>query len=127
MEINPDVSAQVIFTAKDDEKDIKSYPAKHLMAIDEKGDKELTKKALDDWYNAPKKDYTIFAEQYPLNGELQQQGEKLKAMSAWCEKTGVSFTPTFFVTSPPTLGEAERGLYQLPDIYSVEDLKYLLG
>jgi uncharacterized membrane protein len=128
LESNPDVSAQIIFTAKDDEKDIKSKPVKHLMAIDEKGDKEMTKQALDDWYNSKVKDYPAFAEKYPMNGELLRQGEKLKAMSEWCEKTGISFTPTFFVFTPPPLeGDGGRQGHQLPDIYGVEDLKYLLG
>ena len=137
IEDNPDVSAQIIFTATDEEKDIRSKPAKHLMAIYEKGDRERTKKALDDWYNASKKDsayaktsadrYEVFASKYPMNGELQQQGEKLQAMSDWCEKTGISFTPTFFVFTPPPLeGDGGRQGHQLPDIYGVEDLKYLL-
>ena len=29
--------------------------------------------ALDDWYLAPKKDYEVFAEKYPMNGELKMQ------------------------------------------------------
>lgn len=123
LENNPDIQAQIIFTATNDEKDRRSWPARHLMAIDEKGDKVITKKALDDWYNAPKKDYEIFADKYPLNGELQQQGEKLKAMSDWCEKVGISFTPTFFIQIPSPNGE---GVRQLPDMYGIEDLKYLL-
>jgi hypothetical protein len=57
-------------------------------------------------------------------------------MSAWCEKTGISFTPTFFVSAPSLLGRdgsktptkvSDMGLYQLPEMYNVEDLKYLLG
>lgn len=108
------------------------------MAIYEKGDRERTKKALDDWYNASKKNsayaktsadrYEVFASKYPMNGELQQQGEKLQAMSDWCEKTGISFTPTFFVSTPSPSGRDEEGpeMRQLPDIYGVEDLKYLL-
>lgn len=116
LEANQDISAQIIFTPIDDERDLRSYAAKHLMAIDEKGNKELTKKALDDWYNAPKKDYQVFANKYPLNGELQAQGEKLKSMSEWCKKIGITFTPTFFVDG-----------YQLPEIYEVDDLRYLLA
>lgn len=116
LENNPDVQARIIFTATEDEKDIRSKPVKHLMAINEKGDAGLTKQALDDWYLAPKKDYEAFANKYPLNGELLKQGEKLNVMSEWCEKTGISFTPTFFVDG-----------FQLPEMYSVNDLRYLLG
>lgn len=116
IENNPDVCVQIIFTATDDDGDPRSQPVRHLMAIDEMGRKKLTRQALDDWYNAPKKDYQVFACEYPLNGELKQQGEKLKSMNDWCEKTGISFTPTFFIDG-----------YQLPNIYNVEDLKYLLA
>ena len=115
IENNTEIQAQIIFTARDDEKDIKSKPTKHLMAIDEKGDSGLTRQALDDWYLAPQKDYTVFAKKYPLNKELLRQGSKLTMMSDWCIKTGISFTPTFFING-----------YQLPEIYSVQDLKYLL-
>jgi len=35
---------------------------------------------LDDWYLADKKDYETFAGKYPMNGELQTQGNKIEAM-----------------------------------------------
>ncbi|MDE1192557.1 MAG: cysteine peptidase family C39 domain-containing protein [Arachidicoccus sp.] len=63
-----------------------------------------------------KKDYAAFAAKYPINGELKQQGSKIKAMSDWCYKTEIAFTPTFFVNS-----------YQLPEQYSVADLKYFFS
>lgn len=43
-------------------------------------------------------------------------------MSEWCEKTGIRFTPTFFIMDV----ESGKTGFQLPDIYGVEDLKYLL-
>ena len=113
---NPDVQAQIIFTVTNNEGDMMALPVKHLLAIAEKGDEERTKQDLDDWYLAEKKDYTVFASKYPLNGELKLQGDKIKAMREWCDKTGIAFTPTFFVNG-----------YQLPEIYSVADLKYFLS
>lgn len=112
---NPDVSAQIIFTAEDDGTDRKAPPVRHLLAIASQGNEEKTKQALDDWYNAPVKDYDTFAAKYPMNGELQTQGDKLAAMRGWCHKTEISFTPTFFVNG-----------HQLPEIYTVDDLKYFL-
>ncbi len=133
LENNPEVSAQIIFTATNEKKDIRRLPAMHLMAIDEKGDKELTKQALEDWYNPKGKDslnvktpadrYDVFSHKYPMNGEVQRQGKKLEEMSEWCEKTEISFTPTFFIIN----ANAGRKGFQLPEIYGVEDLKYLLG
>jgi len=112
---NPDVQVRIMFTASDDERDLSALPVRHLLAVAEKGDAVLLKKALDDWYLPPGKDYEAFAMKYPMNGELQAQGEKLTAMRTWCERTEVFSTPTFFVNG-----------YQLADMYSVEDLKYFL-
>ena len=114
LENNDNVNVQVIFTANDDEKDMKAKPVKHLMALQEKNDRLLMKRALDDWYLAEKKDYDVFASKYLLNGELETQGEKLNAMKAWCDVVKIDFTPTFFING-----------YQLPKAYQVEELKYL--
>ena len=86
------------------------------MAIAEENNQQLTKKALDDWYLAEKKDYRSFANRYPLNEKLlEQQNNKLAAMSSWCQEMKVKATPTFFWNG-----------YQLPAAYSLEDLQYFL-
>jgi len=110
-----DVRVQIIFTAKNEEADTKAKPVKHLMVIAEREDQAIIKKALDDWYGAAKKDYESFAAAWPLNGELVKQGGKLEAMDKWCEETGISFTPTIFIDG-----------YQMPQMYSAENLKHLL-
>jgi uncharacterized membrane protein/thiol-disulfide isomerase/thioredoxin len=115
LESNGDVNVQIIFTAANDEGDMKSKPVKHLMALYEKKDKNLIQRALNDWYRSDEKDYEAFAGKYQLNGELQEQGHRLENMDSWCRKTGISFTPTFFVNG-----------HQLPEVYNVEDLKDLL-
>ena len=86
------------------------------MAITGKRDEQLTKKALDDWYLAEKKDYGLFAARHPMNGELAMQGAKLQAMEKWCKEMNIAATPTFFLDG-----------YQLPDAYSIEDLEYFLS
>lgn len=113
---NPDLQVQVIFNAHNDDKDIKSYPVRHLLAIDQKNDKKLTEQALGNWYLAEDKNYTDFAKKYPMNGELNLQGDKIEAMMDWCTKTDILFTPTFFLNG-----------YQLPSNYTVNDLKYFLS
>lgn len=112
---NPDLQIQILFTATNDEGDTRAPSVKHLLAIAEKGE-TLTRQALDDWYLADKKDYEVFAAKYPMNGELKKQDNKVNAMKEWCDKTEIAFTPTFFVNG-----------YQLPDIYTVNDLKYFLS
>jgi len=115
LENNDDVKVQIIFMAVNDENDKRAKPVKHLMALYEKNDAGLIKKALDDWYMADKKDYDAFSKSYLLNGELERQGQKLEAMDEWCKQTGISFTPTFFING-----------CQLPATYKIEDLKHLL-
>lgn len=105
IEENEEVGVQVIFTATNDKNDSRAQPVKHLLAIAESDDGELIKKALDDWYLAPEKDYKLFSTKYPMNGELENQANKLEAMDKWCKETGIEFTPTFFVDG-----------YQLPEV-----------
>jgi len=128
---NPDVQVQIIFTSTSNDDDYRKPPVKHLMAVAEKNDVELTKQALDDWYLAEKKDYTTFSAKHPMNGLLATQDAKIEAMSNWCDKAGINFTPTFFVSLPPAKHRGSQNMenkfHQLPDIYSVADLKYFLS
>ena len=113
---NPDLQVQIIFTATNNEGDMREKPVKHLLAIDQNQDATLTGKALYDWYLAETKNYDVFAQKYPMNGELKKQADKVEAMNVWCNKTEIKFTPTFFVNG-----------YQLPTNYSINDLKYFLS
>ncbi|MGV3761649.1 vitamin K epoxide reductase family protein [Parapedobacter sp.] len=115
LRINPDVQVRIIFTAMDDDKDIRAAPVHHLLEIFQQGDEQTLKRALNDWYSPKKKDYAVFAAKYPMNGALQSRGNDIKAMRKWCEKMEIHFTPTFFVDG-----------YQLPSMYTPADLKYFL-
>ncbi len=116
IEENTDVKARIIFTATNDEKDHSAKPVKHFLAIAALGNNKKTKQALDDWYSADKKEYQIFANKYPVNGEMKHQAEKLESMSKWCNEIEVHVTPTIFVNGN-----------QLPDAYSIGDLQYFLS
>jgi len=110
------VSAQIIFISTNEEKDYRTPPVKHLLAIAARNDEDLIKKALDDWYGAKEKNYEVFAGQYPVSEkELDAQTTKIDAMKKWCDDVEISFTPTIFINE-----------HQLPDAYSVSDLKYFL-
>jgi uncharacterized membrane protein len=113
---NDEIGLEIIFTATIYEKDRKREPVLHLMAIANENNSELTKQALNDWYNAPEKNYVFFAEKYPIQKEvLDSQSEKIKGMHDWCDAMDVTSTPTFFLNG-----------YKLPEMYSVADLKYFL-
>lgn len=114
---NKKINGRVLFTATTRENDTRALPVKHLMAITEANSKTLIDQALHNWYTVYQRRYELFADKYPIKQEiLDQQNSKLDAMSDWCQVNGITATPTFFING-----------YQLPDIYSIEDLEYLLS
>ncbi|MFC4873447.1 cysteine peptidase family C39 domain-containing protein [Negadavirga shengliensis] len=88
------IDLQIIFFPNGSMDDLHAKTISHFLAINSKGDTKVMQEALDQWYTAEKKDYAVFAEQYPMNGELVQQDEKLLAMKEWCEREGITHTPT---------------------------------
>ena len=92
--------------------DLHAKTITHLLAINSKGNPKVTQEALDQWYSAEKRDYTAFAGRYPMNGELDQQQEKLFTMKTWCEEEGITHTPTFSING-----------YELPNEYRIADIK----
>lgn len=122
---NAELSVQIIFTATENEKDLKRAPVMHLLSIAAQKDEMLTQQALDDWYNAPVKDYKAFAEKYHLYTPSSEKFEEaITAMREWCDAVAITATPTFFLCM--NTHDKENGLkfYQLPDLYTVGDLKY---
>ncbi|WP_223583895.1 vitamin K epoxide reductase family protein [Sphingobacterium sp. GVS05A] len=113
--LNSNLKVRVIFTASGEKTDIKTPPVQHLLAIQERDGMEVVKKALDYWYRAETKDYTVFANEYPIKEELTQQGEKIEAMKNWCNQMKIRATPTFFIDG-----------YELPDSYQIGELKHIL-
>ena len=120
------LQVQILFTATKDEKDKRSHPVKHLLAIAEKNNQEITKQALNDWYLG-KKNYSNFSELYPITDELKNQENKIEAMNQWCKRISIDFTPTFFISIPNLTEETSKYFYQLPNMYSIKDLKYILS
>jgi len=112
---NNNIKLKLIFNASNDKDDKRGIAARHFLAINEKQDPLRTKQALDDWYLADKKDYQVFANRYPLNGEIKQQEQQIEQMRKWCEEAEISFTPTIFING-----------HRLPEKYNIEELKYVL-
>ncbi|REG84544.1 vitamin K epoxide reductase family protein [Algoriphagus antarcticus] len=108
------IDLQILFVPGNGDEQ-KEKTVRHLLAIESKDNSKLTRQALDDWYGAEQKDYERFAANYPMNGELMLQEEKIKLMEAWCENENISYTPTLFING-----------YELPKEYKVEDLQYVL-
>lgn len=115
---NPEIMLQIIFTTSaKTEMDKRLLPVKHFMAIAKKHDVHFTQKILDDWYLNREQTYEEFSKKYPVsNEELNAQIVHIKEMQGWCEKIEIRFTPTIFINN-----------YQLPELYSVTDLRYFLS
>ncbi|MGN7819861.1 vitamin K epoxide reductase family protein [Chitinophaga sp. 22536] len=109
---NPDVKLRIIFIATGENNDKRTAPVAHLLAIQQKYGGEKVQHALDDWYLATDKDYTTFSQKYPMNGELQEQREKIHAMRNWCKTMKIRVTPTIFINGK-----------ELPDNYDPAELK----
>ncbi len=109
------INLQIIFTASEEENDRRYSPVSHLLAI-HMTDPNGIAKALDDWYMADQKDYGVFADKYPLNGEIHQQKERIKQMWDWCKVEKITHTPTVFING-----------HELPKEYGIEDIKGILG
>ncbi|WP_341841541.1 vitamin K epoxide reductase family protein [Chitinophaga caseinilytica] len=114
-ELNENVNIRIIFTTSENPEDPRRLPVSHLMAIAEEYDPATTKSALDSWYTAKEKDYAAFAARFPVKADLQQKNTKIAAMAEWCTKVGIEHTPTLFVDN-----------YELPESYSVHDLRNFL-
>ena len=108
------INLRILFTTRPDEDGAK--PVRHFLALDTEGDKVLTKKALRDWYNSEKKEYEVFSKKYALNGELEQQNDKVSDMRQWCDEENIIYTPTIFINGR-----------ELPKEYKVEDLIEVLS
>jgi uncharacterized membrane protein/protein-disulfide isomerase len=112
---NYDVQVRIIFNSQNIEADYSRNITRHLMAIAEKGDKALTKQALDDWYGMPEKDYEQFVARYPVQGDPAAQGAKLEAMYGWTNANDIRYTPTYFING-----------HQLSRNYKLQELKNIL-
>ncbi|MCH5716250.1 hypothetical protein [Niabella hibiscisoli] len=96
-----------------------------MLAIASENHEDLTRLALDDWYLSEQKHYETFAAKYPIDNELYMQEDKISKMREWCEKAEIKFTPTFFISINNSSSTPK--FFQLPEIYSVADLKYFFS
>ena len=114
LEQRTDIQARIVFTANNTDEDIKTPVSRHLMALNQLADKEIIKKALNDWYEQKQKNYQAWAKVYPV--ELNEtEYYKIDNQKAWCEMAEVTATPTLLLNG-----------YRLPEYYQLPDLKYML-
>jgi uncharacterized membrane protein len=116
VESNQNVKLQILYNVTNEENNILTLPVSHFLAIAEENNEHLLRTALHDWYTSKTRNYKNFAKKYPI-GDLSMQAEKLRKMHDWCKSMKVEDrTPIYFING-----------YELPDIYSVNDLILLLN
>ena len=111
---HPDARLKLIFTATNEEKDVRGIAAKHILTLCRKYP-EKKSIILDDWYLAKKKDFEAYSKKYHLNGEIKEEAVEIDKMKAWCDKAEITFTPTIYVNG-----------HRLPERYKLEELKFVL-
>lgn len=115
LESNQEIKFQIIFTVAADNNDKRNRPIKLFLALQE--NHQDVKQALVDWFKTEDKNYDEFAEQYSMSDNLlDNQIDNLEKMRDWCMKTEIRYTPTIFINN-----------CQLPDVYTVTDLRYFLS
>lgn len=87
----------------------------HVINMVYSNQSDQVQKALEDWYNDPKRKYESWSVKYP-NGNSRGIGGVPVRQKAWCDMVGVILTPTILVNG-----------YKLPDPYRIEDLRYLIS
>lgn len=115
LELMPDLQVQIIFSATSEDGDSRALPVKHFYAIEEEYGHDMFDKALNDWYLAKEKDYHSYSKKYPVKEDFVKYNHKLDEMSKWCNINKIIYTPTIYING-----------FELPDMYSVSDLKHLL-
>lgn len=118
MKLNAEIKLQIIFMVTENENDIRNKPVKTFLALYHSSpNPEEFIQALNSWYLGDGITYEQLNTLYPLPTRvLEEQKERIKKMREWCKLEEINATPTLFVNN-----------YQLPDIYSVADLRYFLS
>jgi thiol-disulfide isomerase/thioredoxin len=116
LEFLPNLQVQIIFAVTSAENDERAQPVRLFYAIQQEYGNDVLDKALMDWYSAKEKNYTAFALQYPVKQDLEKYDVNIDQMSSWCNLNKITYTPTIFING-----------FELPEMYSVGDLKYLLN
>jgi len=109
------LKVQMLFTSNGNADSAKNEFIMHIMALNEI-EREKTLLALDEWYKSEIKEYKEIENKFPLKQGVKYHSEKIREMDKWCQQANISATPTFFI----------RG-YQLPAVYNLSDLSYLLS
>ena len=108
------IQARIVFTAKNNDYDLRTPVSRHMMALNKNTTKTNITQALYDWYEQKQKNYETWAKVYPADlNEIEYL--QLERQKEWCKMAEITATPTMLLNG-----------YRLPDLYQLSDLKYML-
>lgn len=108
-----DIKLQLVFSTPNTAETI-THVSSHMLALKKEYDSQSIKAAISEWYDRKFKNYTIWAQNYPVIAELGAN-ENLEVQRLWCNSTETIGTPQIFINGR-----------KLPYSYEVKDLKYFL-
>lgn len=106
------IKLKIIFTASLVDNDVRTPPVRHLVALDNTGDRIRINKALDDWYSFQFKSYQDFAEAYPIEIDPATIDRKIELMNNWNLAMEIRETPTIYLDG-----------FLLPENYTISDIE----
>lgn len=90
--------------------------AKHMLSLNDMGDKNLLNNAMDYWYLNKNRTYEELVKKFPVPKELlEKHSKKIDAMNDWCENAEVQYTPTVYINNK-----------KLPKEFNLIELKNIL-
>lgn len=112
LETRDDLNLQLVF-AVDGPEDYRTKVASHLLELKAQTSPEAARHAFSAW-SSGRKNFKKWRERHPVSDNTGQE-YRLAKHRDWCTMAGIKHTPTFFINGQ-----------LLPDIYQIEDVKYLV-
>lgn len=112
---NGTIRIRTIFTASGEPDDAKNLPVLLFLETQKKMGQKALNKVLSDWYTS-EKDFTAFSRKYPINLNIDNNLDDIKAMYTWCNKMKIRATPTLFINGN-----------ELPEDYRIDELEHIFG
>jgi len=108
-----DIRVNIIFATSTEESDQRTTVARHAIALGLYR-KEITVKALNDWYQSEEKDYIKWSGRYPI--EFDSNIEIiLDRQRRWCYEAEITYTPTILLNG-----------FKITEPYQLDDIKYFV-
>jgi glutaredoxin len=112
---NSGLQFKLVFVTSGEEGDSAVKFQQHVINMAYSDQSDRVQKALEDWYNDPKRKYESWSVKYPTV-VIPAAADVPVRQKAWCDMVEVILTPTILVNG-----------FKLPDPYRIEDLRYLIS